>query len=286
MRTVSEESIQFICEALNLSRPGYYQWLEQPERSVDNAGLSLKIIELHKEAKGRYGVERIYEGLKYDGETASRNRVHRQMKVLGIRGKVKRRFIPKTTINNPSQTKSPRIFKGSQTPVTRPNEVWVGDITYVHTKEGFLYLAIWLDIFSRMIVGWSMAEHMEESLVSSALKKACLAREIKAGENLLTHTDQGSQYEAKVYRKILKLLAITQSMSRKGNCYDNAFAETFFKTLKNELEFQVFESKELAAKHIFEFIEAWYNTERIHSSLGFMSPANYEKKFHETNQAA
>lgn len=286
MKVNSAESIYFICEILNLSRPGYYQWLETPEKSSGNAGLSLKIVELHKKAKGRYGVARIYNVLKNEGESASRNRVHRQMKILGIQGKVKKRFIPKTTINNPSQGKSPRIFKGSQTPVTRPNEVWVGDITYVHTREGFLYLAIWLDIFSRMIVGWTIAEHMEESLVSSALKKACLAREIKAGEELVTHTDQGSQYEAKIYRKLLKLMLIVQSMSRKGNCYDNAFAETFFKTLKNELEFQVFESKAQATKHIFEFIETWYNRERVHSSLGFMSPADYERKFHETNQAA
>ena len=286
MKTNTSDSLQFICEVLDLSRPGYYQWLKRPEKSAGTAALQFKIIELHKQAKGRYGVDRIYNGLKNEGETASRNRVHRQMQALGIRGKVKKRFIPKTTINNSSHSKSPRIFKGSDTPVIRPNEVWVGDITYVHTKEGFLYLAIWLDIFSRMIVGWSLADHMEESLVSSALKKACLARELKAGDTLTTHTDQGSQFEAKVYRKLLKLMSIVQSMSRKGNCYDNAFAETFFKTLKNELELQVFESKEQATKHIFEFIEGWYNTKRIHSSLGFTSPAEYEKMFHETNQAA
>lgn len=286
MKTLVNESTQFLCEVLDLSRPSFYQWQRREKLPDGNAGLQSKIVELHQKTKGRYGVERIYNKLKNEGETASRNRVHRQMKELGIRGKVKKRFIPKTTVNNPSLRKSPRIFEGSATPVTRPNEVWVGDITYVHTKEGFLYLAIWLDIFSRMIVGWSIADHMEESLVSSALKQACLNRGIKAGEQLLAHTDQGSQYEAKLYRKLLALFKIVQSMSRKGNCYDNAFAETFFKTLKNELELQVFETMEQARQHIFEFIEAWYNTQRIHSSLGFMSPADYEKKFHETSQAA
>lgn len=286
MKATVDESTHFLCEILGLSRPGYYAWRSRSGRTNGNASLHAKIVKLHEQTKGRYGVQRIYNGLKNEGETASRNRVHRQMKELGLRGKVKKRFIPKTTINNPSQRKSPRVFKGSATPVVRPNEVWVGDITYVHTKEGFLYLAVWLDIFSRMLVGWSLEDHMEGSLVSSALKKACSQRRLTAGELKLVHTDQGSQYETKCFRKFLELLQAEQSMSRKGNCYDNAFAETFFKTLKNELELPVFESKVQARQHIFEFIEAWYNTVRIHSSLGFMSPVEYEKKFYETRQAA
>lgn len=286
MKTVAAESTQFLCGALNLSRSGFYQWQCRKNAPDGSADLKSKIITLHQKTKGRYGVDRIYHKLKDQGEGASRNRVHRQMKELGIRGKVKKRYIPKTTINNPSTRKSPRIFEGSATPVTRPNEVWVGDITYIHTHEGFLYLAIWLDIFSRMLVGWSLEDNMEESLVSSALKKAVSRRGLEAGELKIAHTDQGSQYEAKLYRKLLALFQVAQSMSRKGNCYDNAFAETFFKTLKNELALQIFETKEQARHHIFEFIEAWYNTERIHSSLGFMSPAEYERKFYETRQAA
>jgi transposase InsO family protein len=286
VKASTQESTQFLCEILDLSKAGFYDWRRRNELPDCNDALRSKIVTLHKKTKGRYGVARIYNGLKNEGETASRNRVHRQMKQLGLRGKVKKRFIPKTTINDPSQGKSPRLFEGKATPVTRPNEVWVGDISYIYTREGFLYLAIWLDIFSRVLVGWSLEDHMEESLVSSALKKAVSQRRIKVAELKLAHTDQGSQYEAKLYRVLLGLFKIEQSMSRKGNCYDNAFAETFFKTLKNELEFQVFETKEQARQHIFEFIEAWYNTERIHSSLGFISPADYEKKYYESRQVA
>lgn len=285
MRAETGESVQFLTKILDVSRAGYHQWQRRAERPAANVELRSKIIHLHDRAKGRYGVERIYNKLKDAGEAVSRNRVHRQMKAIGIRGKVKKRFIPKTTASDPASRKAPRIFKGSATPVTRPNEVWVGDISYIPTKEGFLYLAICLDVFSRMLVGWSLEDHMEESLVSCALKRAVHSRGIEAGELKVLHTDQGSQYEARLYRELLQLFQVTPSMSRRGNCYDNAFAETFFKTLKSELELQVFETKEQASQHIFEFIEAWYNTERIHSSLGFMSPLDYEKKYYEQRQA-
>jgi len=283
----SRESIGFACGVLEQSRAGFHNWQRRGIKTTGAASkeLQTKIIELHKTSKGTYGVDRIHKGLLKRGEGASRNRVHRQMKELGIQGKTKKRFIPKTTLNNPSQRKSPRIFEGDVEQVTAPNKVWVGDITYVPTKEGFLYLAIMLDLFSRMIVGWRLEDHMEESLVRGALEEALKKRGIDSSSGLLTHTDQGSQYEAELYRKLLRICRITQSMSRKGNCYDNAFAETFFKSLKTELEFQVFETKQQAREYIFEYIEAWYNTQRIHSSLGYMSPAEYEKRYYEAEAA-
>lgn len=288
MMASNQESICFTCEVLGQSRTGFHNWRSRKleVRSDPNEELQGKIIELHKTSKGSYGVNRIYKGLGNQGETASRNRVHRQMKKLGVQGKTRKRFIPRTTINSPSQRKSPRIFEGDLEQVKAPNEVWVGDITYIHTKEGFLYLAIMLDLFSRMIVGWRLEDHMEESLVRAVLEKALTSRRLRPKEvKLLTHTDQGSQYEAREYRKLLKLFGILQSMSRKGNCYDNAFAEAFFKTLKTELELQTFETKQQAREYIFEYIEAWYNTQRIHSSLGYVSPDEYERRYYEAKTA-
>ena len=277
------EKIEVIvtCEVLGVSRSGYYAWLTKPVgvRELENAALVVEIKKIHDDSRGTYGVPRIYEQLKIEGKNHGKSRVSRLMKLLDISGVFKNKFKIKTTDSTHGNPIADRILKTKDitTHPTRPNQVWVTDVTYVSTDEGFLFLGTYLDLYTRKIVGFSMADPMRTELLLNALTMALGRQNLNTSE-LLSHSDQGSQYASEAYRARLAELGITASMSRKGNCYDNAFAETFFGTLKNELVYRThFKTRQEAMTAIFEYIEVFYNRKRIHSSLGYLTPVAYEE---------
>lgn len=283
MQEDSKIDIQISCRELGVSRSGYYSWLNRIEsmRSQENKTLEEKIRSIHRDSRGTYGLPRLKESLKQAGYSCGNGRIEKIMKKASISGLIKKRSKVKTTDSNHSNPIAPRIFKTEEiaTHPTRPNQLWASDISYIPTGEGFLYLATYLDVFTRKVVGFAMAETMETSLILSALEMA-LGRQKPPGGELLNHSDRGSQYASDQFRQRLETLKITASMSRKGNCYDNAFAETFFATLKKELIYRSeYKTKEEAKKSIFEFIEVWYNRKRIHSSIGYLTPIQFEGSF-------
>jgi putative transposase len=279
---VSEKiEVKLTCLVLGISRSGYYDWMTKSEsqRKIENAILVVEIKKIHDESRGTYGLPRIHESLKQSGKSHGKGRIHGLMKTLGISGVFKNSFKIKTTDSKHDNPIADRIFEteNKDTHATKPNEVWVSDITYISTNEGFLFLGTYLDLFTRKIVGFSMADHMRTELLLDALAMA-LGRQNLNTADLLAHSDRGSQYASEIYRERLKALGITASMSRKGNCYDNAFAETFFGTLKNELIYRThFKTRQEAMIAIFEYIEVFYNRKRIHSSLGYLTPVAYEQ---------
>lgn len=264
---------------MEVSLSGYYAWASRPEskRQQENDQIIREIKDIHKQSRQSYGSPRIYHELKAKGVACSENKTARLMQMNGIAAKRKRKFMATTDSRHSlpvAENKLNQEFKAS-----RPNEKWVTDITYIWTKEGWLYLAVVLDLFSRKVVGWSMDETMEKGLVMNALNMALKVRQPQKG--LLHHSDRGSQYASLEYQKLLRDQQITCSMSRKGNCYDNAAMESFFATLKQELVYhQQYESRKQAKQDIFEYIEVWYNRMRRHSSLDYISPAMYENINH------
>jgi putative transposase len=254
---------------MEVSLSGYYAWLTRPEskRNQENKQIIKEIKEVDKQCRHSYGSPRIYRELKAKGISCSENKVARLMQKNGIAAKGKENL---WSLQPVAKNKLNQEFSAS-----RPNEKWVTDITYIWTKEGWLYLAVVLDLFSRKVVGWSMDETMEKDLVINALNMALRSRQPEKG--LLHHSDRGSQYASSDYQKLLMDQQITCSMSRKGNCYDNAVVESFFSTLKQELVFhQQYQSRQHAKQDIFEYIEVWYNRRRRHSSLGYVSPEEFE----------
>jgi transposase InsO family protein len=273
------------CGILRVSRSGYYEWLERPEsaRKTEDERIWLKIKKYWKESRKSYGAPRITSKLKDEGEKCGRRRVARIMREKNIQGAGRKRFKVLTTDSNHELPIAERIFKTEEASgqVVRPNQYWGGDITYISTKEGWLFLAIFLDLHTRKVVGHSMQESMHTQLVLDALEMGVRRQGIK-GAQLIAHSDRGSQYAADDYRRRLQEYGITASMSRKGNCYDNAFVESFFRTLKVELVHQTtFNTREEARRAIFEFIEVWYNRQRIHSSLDYKTPVEYESQFNK-----
>lgn len=269
------------CEVLDLSRSGYYAWLTRPEseRKKENEALISEMKKIHKESRGTYGLPRLKEKLKSCGKKCGKMRLSNLMKKAGISGLINRKFKIKTTDSNHTEPIAHRVFKTEEwaTHPENPNKVWASDITYISTDEGFLFLATYLDLYTRKVVGFASDEHMHTELIVSALDMALGRQGLICGE-LVNHSDRGSQYASETYRKKLQSLGVTASMSRKGNCYDNAFAESFFATLKKELIYRnIFSTKAAAKKAIFEYIEVWYNRQRIHSSIGFMTPVQFEE---------
>lgn len=279
---LSEEghSVQACCELFDVSTSGFYDWRSRGPSMRQRANESLKaqIKEIHKESKGTYGSPRIKAALQRDGHKVGEDRVAKLMREEKIRARQKKAFVPRTTINNPEDKKSERLFKIESTNVTSPNQVWASDLTYIPTAEGFLYLVVVLDLFTRQVKGWDLSDSMEAKHTMKAFINAVRSLEGRANQ-VIFHSDQGVQNCAGEFRKRLALLGFVQSMSRKGNCYDNAFVESFFHSLKNELEEKTFKTKDEARKAIFEYIEAWYNTKRLHSSLGYRTPAECEQQF-------
>jgi transposase InsO family protein len=232
-----------------------------------------RIKPVFEESRSTYGARRIKKKLAMQGIHASLRRIGRLMEAAGLRGKTKRKFRV-TTDSNHSLPTAPNLLQ-RQFAVTQANRYWTGDITYIPTEEGWLYLAVVIDLYSRGIVGWSMDGRMQAQLVNDALLMAVWKR--KPGKGLIWHTDRGSQYASESHRNVLKQHQITQSMSRKGDCWDNAVSESFFHTLKTELtHHRKFKTREEAKQCIFEYIEVFYNRIRIHSANGYMSPAEFE----------
>ena len=274
--------VQMSCETLQISRSGYYAWKDRPEaeRTKENRILTQKMCELHEVSRGTYGAPRLMKGLQALGQSCSKARVARLMGVAGISGVAKKRYRVKTTDSNHELPIAERVFQVEEpeTWPTRPNEVWVGDLTYIATDEGWLYLTIQLDVFTRKIVGYAMTDHMRTEAMLEAIRVAMHTQKPQPEQSLVSHSDRGSQYAADEYRNELQKLGITPSMSRRGNCYDNAYAETFFHSLKVELVHRRrFKTRDEARAAIFEYIEVWYNRQRIHSSLGYRSPMEYER---------
>jgi putative transposase len=265
-----------MCQLLEVSRSGYYEWLSRPPRAQAQVDQEVqdKIQRYFAQGRGTYGTRRIKHLLAQDGLQVSRRRIGRLLAQAGLRCKTRRKFkAPKTS--GQAQTVAPNQLNREFT-VQAPDKVYVGDITYLPTGEGWLYLAVVLDLCSRAVVGWSMANHMRAELVTQALSMAIGQRQPAAG--LIMHTDRGSQYGAESYRQLLTQHGMQPSMSRKGNCWDNAVAESFFHTLKTELIYlEDFDTHEQAQTVVFEYIEVFYNRQRCHSANGYLAPLAYEQ---------
>jgi transposase InsO family protein len=262
---------------MGVSRSGYYDWLNRPEsnRDKENRKLTQMIKEIFIQNRNIYGARRIAKILANDGVFIGRHRIGRLMLKADLSCKTKKKF-KVTTDSKHNKPISPNLLN-RQFNVTQPDIYWVGDITYIPTKKGWLYLATVIDLYSRQVIGWSMANHMRSELVNNALTMAIWKRKPKKG--LIWHTDQGSQYASDSHRSILKDHKIIQSMSKKGDCWDNAVAESFFKTLKTELtNHYQFENQQEAKNIIFEYIEVFYNRIRIHSANNYLAPVEFEKQ--------
>ena len=268
-----------LCVAFDVSRAGFYSWRQRGPSVRDRAddALDLEIGTLFARSRRTYGSPRLHRALRRAGYACGRHRVARLMRRRGLTGRVRGRRRPLTTQSDHAQPIAPNRLGQRGSPVERPNEVWAADITYVPTDEGWLYLAGVLDLGSRKIVGWAMGESLETSLPMDALRMALRQRKPLLG--LLHHSDRGCQYASEAYRAQLAVWNVSPSMSRRGNCYDNAAMESFWSTLKEELVHRrSFASRAEAASAIFDYIETFYNRERLHSALGYLSPVEFEKQ--------
>lgn len=258
-----------------MSRSGYYRWRKRPEcdRSLHNKRLTAHIKAIYKKHKGRAGSPKIADELKDNGFQVSKNSVARRMKEAGLRSIVRRRYRA-TTNSKHSHPVADNLLKRDFT-TTEPNTVWVSDITYIATERGWLYLTVFLDLYSRMIVGWALSSSLSSQMVQMALNRAIKRRRPEAG--LIIHSDRGVQYACKDFRKILDKHDFIQSMSRKGNCWDNAVAESFFSIIKSELiHHERFKDRNDTLPALFEYIEVYYNRKRKHSTLDYKTPAQVE----------
>lgn len=280
MKWIAEHRNEFrvsrMAEVFEVSSSGVYSYSKRgpSPRSQENQALVKRIQEEHLKSRKRYGSPRITAALKQQGIHVSQKRVANLMRVHQIRAKVKRKYVC-TTDSKHSRPIAENVLNRSFE-VARPNHVWVGDITYIPTAEGWLYLATVMDLHSRKIVGWSMDKNMPAELVCRALDMALQQRDVKPG--LIFHSDRGSQYASELFQSQLKRHKMVQSMSRKGNCWDNACMESFFGSLKLECYDKLFKSRKQARLAIFEYIEGFYNRQRLHSTLGYLSPEQFEQQ--------
>ena len=270
-----EFSLKRMSKVLRVSRSGYYAWKGRSpsRREQANEALLAEIRVVHQKSRKTYGSPRIHAYLRRKGHFCGRNRVAHLMQKNQIVARKANRYHPRTTQQHPGDRIAPNLLN-REFSAAFPNQKWVSDITYIGTAEGWLYLAVVLDLYSRCVVGWAMGEQMDTGLVEGAFQMALLNRQPSAG--LLHHSDRGSQYTSAEYRDQLADLQCQVSMSRTGNCYDNAVAESFFATLKTECANTLFKNKAEASTAIFEFIEGWYNRQRLHSSLDYLSPVEFE----------
>lgn len=267
--------VERLCRLLSLSRSGYYAWVRRPwsGRRRENARLELEIRRLYAEGRGEYGSPTITGALREMGHRVNPKRIARLMRQMGLFSEVTKRF-KHTTRRCQDDLASPNLLQQNFT-APGPNRVWVSDITYIWTQEGWLYLTAVKDLWSRRIIGYAITDHLRAEAVAEALQMALGHRTIEPG--LIFHSDRGKQYASAAVRTILKARSIVQSMSGTGNCYDNAPAESFFATLKKgHLFWQAFETKEEARRKIEEYLSVFYNCVRRHSSLGYKSPVAYE----------
>jgi putative transposase len=289
-RIISAERASFpvsvMCEVLGVSRPGFHQWERRvpSDRALSDAWLTEKITDIHERARGVYGSRRVQAELRLgQGIQVSRRRIQRLMRAAGISGLVKVKK-GRTTIRVPGVRVADDLVERQFQPAA-PNVLWVADITYLRTWEGWLYLAAVQDAFSRMIVGWAMTEHMRSELVVDALKMGLHRR--RPEEGLIHHSDAGSQYVSLAFGQQARDAGIAVSMGSKGDAFDNAVAESFFATIKKELVHrQSWPTRRDLGSAVFEYVEAFYNRQRRHSTLGYLSPEEYEQKAITTTKDA
>jgi putative transposase len=276
-----------MCRAFNVSKSGYYAFLKRPQsrRSAENEQLTAQIREVHEKSRSTYGSPRITAVLWALGMLVSRSRVARLMQRAQIRSKLKRRFVA-TTDSAHGHRIAPNILDRQFEP-GRLRRAWVSDITYIHTLQGWLYLTVIIDLGDRRVIGWALSSTLHASVTVVAAWRMALANRGLA-QGLVFHSDRGTQYACKEFRELLERGGmVTQSMSRKGDCWDNAVAESFFKSLKEEwLKGQVFKTRQQAESEIFKYIEVWYNRQRLHSSLGYKSPEQYARANTKATNAA
>ncbi len=280
-RAIREHSrrypIRLMCRALTVSPAGYYAWRERPEsaRGAANRALMADIRVIHGESRQTYGSPSIWQALVQRGQRVGKHRVARLMRQDGIRAKTVKKWRATTDARHQFPVAANTLRR--QFMINQPNRVWAGDLSYVWTAEGWLYLAVGLDLYSRAVIGWAMGARLTVELAQQALMMALQRRNPTTG--LLHHSDRGSQYAATRYQQVLATHGIVVSMSRRGNCWDNACVESFVGTLKRELIYhRRYRTREEATQDIFEYIEVFYNRLRRHSTLGYRSPAEFEAR--------
>jgi putative transposase len=271
-----------MCQLLGVSRSGYYDSVGRPrsQRAERSEKIHASVRQVFHEKHAIYGSAKIAEELakRDELESACRNTIARAMREMGLKSRVSKAFTPTTTKADPSKRPAPNVLDRDFT-ATRPNQKWVTDITYLPTSEGWVYLAAVLDLFSRRVVGWAMSDSLATPLVSEALRRAIESRRPQRGE-LLHHSDRGCQYTSDSYQKTLATLGIECSMSRTGNCYDNAVAERFFWSLKHEwTRHEALADLESARLSVFKYIETFYNHQRLHQALGYKTPEQFEAEY-------
>jgi transposase InsO family protein len=267
--------VAFMCSELSVSRSGYYAWRARPPsaRASEDVTLGARVLELHLASQRRYGSPRVHQALAAEGLRVGRKRVVRLMRERGLVARKRLRFI--RTTDSRHELPLARNLLARRFGQPKPDQAWATDITYLATAEGWLYLAVIIDLCSRRVVGWATSDSLERTLCLDALRAALRTRLPAPG--LIHHSDRGTQYASVEYRELLAQHGIVCSMSRRANCWDNACAESFFSTLKTELvRGQVFETRAQATLAVFEYIECFYNRERLHSSIGYRSPADFE----------
>jgi transposase InsO family protein len=274
-----QRNVRRACATLEVSRAAYYQWSQHfaSPRALADESLGIRIERIHRDSRGTYGVPRVRAQLRREGLRAGSRRIGRLMRERGLVGRRRRRS-RRTTVPDPEALASPDLLRRGFAPQQLAlNEAWAADITYVRTWEGWLYLATVIDLSSRRVVGWAMADHMRTELTANALRMAIAAR--GAAPGLIFHSDRGSQYTSGDFRRLLAAHGIRQSLSRPRQCWDNAVAESWFATLKLELlHRESWPTHARARQAIFEFIEVFYNRRRLHSSLGYVTPLEYETR--------
>jgi putative transposase len=271
-----EHSIMALCLALEVSPSGYYDWQQSKTsaRRLEDEQLKEKIERIHRHSRQTYGAPRIQMHLRQQGQRHGRNRIARLMRQQGICGRQNKRYRLRTTDSQHNEPIAPNRLATAPT-ATRPNQIWAADITYVGTAQGWVYLAAIVDLYSRRVVGWAVSQQINTALVLSALNMALCHRQPPAG--LIFHSDRGVQYASLEYRRALEMAQLLASMSRKANCYDNAMMEAFWSTLKLELIYRRgFENETQVRQALFEYIEVFYNRHRLHSALGYRTPAGFE----------
>ncbi len=272
-----------LCKVLEIKRSGYYHWQKRiyTQRRIEEERFLLLLKKHYKLSKGRYGLLRLVKSIRKAGTPVNKKRIYRLMKKYGIFSKTKKKF--KVTTKQKGGAKFNENLLNGNFSVDSKNKVWTSDITYIWTKQGWLYLAVVLDLYNREIIGWSLGQRPSAELVVRAFTMAVMNRKPAAG--VIFHSDRGSQYTSNKMRNILDHYKFRQSMSGKGNCYDNAVTETFFSTLKKELVYLTeFKTIDQARTEIFEFIEIYYNRQRLHSSLGYLSPLEFLKNNEKEKQ--
>lgn len=274
----SEFSIRLMCRALGVSRSGYYDWRgrKPSRRARENAEIGAAMKRIHQRSRETYGGRRLWRSLLNEGYACGRHRIERLRRENGMESRRRKRFKRAYEAKNTLPAAPNRLAQ--RFTASAPNQVWVGDITFIPTRAGWLYLAVIIDLYSRKVVGWSMSPRATMELVSNALEMAAQRRRPAPG--LIHHTDQGSQYTSYAYQQAVADIGALSSMSRRGNCYDNAVAESFFSTLKAELIYhRDYRTHAEARGEIFEFIEVFYNRQRIHQSLNYRTPDEYERMY-------